>query len=137
MTEAPRAFRLFVYGTLRPSLAPAALADVVSTFRALGTARMRGRLYDLGPYTGAVRDDAVDGWVHGEIVESTAATPPLAWFDHYEDYDPAAPERSVFVREEQAIETEGGSRRCWVYVLARVPPGAALVASGRSEDVRR
>lgn len=135
MTEAP--LRLFVYGTLRPAFAPASLAEVVSTFRPLGAARLRGRLYDLGPYTGAVADPSADSWVHGEIVEATAATPSLAWFDRYEDFDPAAPERSEFVRVRHSFDTAQGAVPCWVYVLARVPAGARPVASGRSEDARR
>lgn len=135
MTEAP--LRLFVYGTLRPAHAPASLAEVVATFRPLGAARMRGRLYDLGPYTGAVADSSADSWVHGEIVEATADTPPLAWFDRYEDCDPASPERSVFLRERHSLETPQCTVSCWVYVLARVPAGARPIASGRSEDARR
>ena len=130
-------FRLFVYGTLRPAHAPPSLAEVVATFRPLGPARIRGRLYDLGPYTGAVADSRAESWVHGEIVEATAATPPLAWFDHYEDYEPASPERSVFLREQHMLEAARGAVPCWIYVLARIPAGARQVESGRSEDARR
>jgi gamma-glutamylcyclotransferase (GGCT)/AIG2-like uncharacterized protein YtfP len=50
-----------VYGTLRPGRAPAAVAAVVATLRPLGAARVRGRLYDLGAYPGAVPDSGAPG----------------------------------------------------------------------------
>ena len=121
--------RLFVYGTLRAGHEPAAIRDVVRTLRRGGAARLRGRLYDLGPYPGAIADSAAD-WIHGEIVELTAASPPLAWFDAYEDCVPGAPETGVFRRERHRVETGTGAVECWVYVLVREPPASAQIASG-------
>jgi gamma-glutamylcyclotransferase (GGCT)/AIG2-like uncharacterized protein YtfP len=120
----------FVYGTLRPGRAPAALADVVATLRRVGSGRLRGRLWDLGPHPGGCADPAAPGWIHGDVVERTAASPPLAWFDAYEEFDPAAPDRSPFRRERHPIETEDGRVECWVYLLAREPDGRPLVAGG-------
>jgi gamma-glutamylcyclotransferase (GGCT)/AIG2-like uncharacterized protein YtfP len=59
---------LFVYGTLRPGLAPAAIAAVVRTLRPLGPARVRGRLYDLDRFPAAVADPGADEWIQGELV---------------------------------------------------------------------
>ena len=44
---------LFVYGTLLPELAPAKMAKAVARLKLVGTATIRGRLYDLGNYPGA------------------------------------------------------------------------------------
>jgi gamma-glutamylcyclotransferase (GGCT)/AIG2-like uncharacterized protein YtfP len=121
--------RLFVYGTLRTGREPAAIRAVARTLRRCGAARLRGRLYDLGPYPGAIADPAA-AWVHGEIVELTAASPPLAWFDAYEEFDPAQPDRGGYRRERHAVETDAGPVACWVYLLVREPAGAPRIASG-------
>jgi gamma-glutamylcyclotransferase (GGCT)/AIG2-like uncharacterized protein YtfP len=122
--------RFFVYGTLRPGRAPTALGEVVRTLRAVGAARLRGRLYDLGPYPGAIADPSAADWIHGEVVECTADSPPLAWFDAYEDVVPDAPERGIFRRERHAVETDAGPVECWVYLLVRAPTAAPRIASG-------
>ena len=114
--------RLFVYGTLRPGRAPADVAPAVLTLRLVASARLRGRLYDCGAHPGAIADGAAPGWIHGEVVERTAASPPLAWFDAYEG--------GTFRRERHAVETGAGPIECWVYVLVREPPPSARIASG-------
>jgi gamma-glutamylcyclotransferase (GGCT)/AIG2-like uncharacterized protein YtfP len=114
--------RLFVYGTLRPGRAPAAVAEAVRTLRVVASARLRGWLYDCGAHPGAITDRAAPGWIRGEVVERTAASPPLAWFDAYEG--------RTFRRERHAVETSAGMVECWVYVLVREPPPSARIASG-------
>jgi gamma-glutamylcyclotransferase (GGCT)/AIG2-like uncharacterized protein YtfP len=103
-----------VYGTLRPGHAPPAIAAVVATLRSVAPARLRGRLYDLGPYTGAVFDPSAPDFVHGEVVETGPDSPPLAWFDAYEGDE--------FRRERHEVETASGGRlTCWSYALAHEP----------------
>ena len=46
--------RLFVYGTLHPSRAPAEIAPTVALLKPIGPATLRGRLLDLGPYPGLI-----------------------------------------------------------------------------------
>ena len=121
--------RLFVYGTLRPGRAPAGLVAVVAALRVVAAARMPGRLYDLGPYPGAVRDATAPGVVHGDVVELSNSAPPLAWFDAYEGIDPAKPV-DLYAREWVEVETDRGAIACWAYLLRRVPSHAAPIASG-------
>ena len=114
--------RCFVYGTLRPGRASAEVADAVGTLRLVARARLRGRLYDCGAHPGAIADRAAPGWVVGDVVERTAASPPLAWFDAYEG--------AAFRRERHTVETGGGAMECWVWVLVCEPPASAEIASG-------
>lgn len=122
---------LFVYGTLRPALAPPAIAGVVSTLRSLGPARVRGRLYDLGRYPGAVADPAAPTWIEGELVARGPDSPPIAWFDAYEGWDPAAPASALFRRERaEAVDAAGACIPCWIWCYARPVDEARRVASG-------
>jgi len=121
---------LFVYGTLRPGRAPRAVRAVVATLRPVATGRVRGRLYDLGEFPGAILDEAAPGLVHGDVVELSAVSPALAWFDEYEGFDASAPERSRFVRERCEAETAAGRISCWIWVLARAPARARVIESG-------
>jgi gamma-glutamylcyclotransferase (GGCT)/AIG2-like uncharacterized protein YtfP len=122
---------LFVYGTLRPALAPPAIAAITATLRRLGPARVRGRLYDLGRHPAAVADPSADGWIEGELVALGPASPPLAWFDAYEGWDPSAEEPALFRRER--VEARDGAGRpvtCWIWVWARELDERHRIASG-------
>jgi len=117
---------LFVYGTLRPGRAPAAIAPVVATLRRLGPARVRGRLYQLGAYPGAVPDADAPGWIAGELVARTASSPPLAWFDAYEG--------SGYERvRTAALDPSGNLVECWIYRGAPPSGEGSGVASGEWE----
>jgi gamma-glutamylcyclotransferase (GGCT)/AIG2-like uncharacterized protein YtfP len=132
-TSSPSAeLPLFAYGTLRPGRAPAAIAAVVRTLRPLGPARVRGRLYDLGRYPAAVPDDGAEGWIEGELVVLGAGSPPLAWFDAYEGFEPEAPEASLFRRERAlALDANGRPVACWIYAFARAPDERRRLPAGR------
>lgn len=121
---------LFVYGTLVPGLAPPAMRDVVAALRPLGSAAVRGRLYDLGDYPGLLLDPAAD-LVAGQVLQ--LPDDPAAWLrlDAYEGFVPDDPGRSLFRRVRCRAEFEaGGALECWVYVYNGVPDPARQVAGG-------
>jgi glycerophosphoryl diester phosphodiesterase len=123
---------LFVYGTLRPGLAPPAIAAAVATLRRLGPARVRGRLYDLGAHPAAIADPAAPGWIEGELLARGPDSPPLAWFDAYEGWDPAAPAGALFRRDRvEARDGAGRSVACWMWSYARALDERCRLASGR------
>jgi glycerophosphoryl diester phosphodiesterase len=133
---------IFVYGTLRPASAPAGIRAVTRTLRSLGPARVRGRLYDLGSYPGAVPDPGATCWIEGELVGLGADSPPLAWFDEYEGIDPDDPERGLFRRERVlALDRAGREVACWIYAYARSVAGRRAIPAGiwssRGSDPRR
>jgi gamma-glutamylcyclotransferase (GGCT)/AIG2-like uncharacterized protein YtfP len=107
--DAPRC--LFAYGTLAPD-GPEAAAQGGWT-----ADRVRGRLYDLGPYPALVDcDEPGAGWVEGYI-RSIDEGEPFRRLDAYEGV-----EEGLYRRV--AVTTEGG-HEAWVYVYARpLPPTA-------------
>lgn len=122
---------LFLYGTLLPSEAPKEIASIVKRFRRLGSAQVRGRLYDFGEFPGAVLDSSSRTMIHGELV----ALPPdgrmLDILDQYEEFDPTDPKKSLFVRKKAKIRmANGSSREGWIYVYNRHPGKAKLVRGG-------
>ncbi len=120
---------LFVYGTLRPALAPVELRTRLEGVDVLGPARVRGRLYDLGSYPGAVPDPQAPHWIRGELLVLPGAAWP--WLDRYEGFDARRAGRSLFVRERcVAVDGERRSVACWIYRYNRDPGGLPLVAHG-------
>lgn len=121
---------LFAYGTLRPGLAPASVADVMDAAEVLGLATVPGRLYDLHAYPGAVLDDSAPHPIHGLLLQ----LPTNSWprLDEYEGFDPADPEHSLFVRTRCTATLAGGQRvAAQIYFYNADPRGARQIASGR------
>jgi gamma-glutamylcyclotransferase (GGCT)/AIG2-like uncharacterized protein YtfP len=91
---------------------------------------MTGRLYDLGPYPGAVLDGGPGGVV-GEVLELPENGAVLRELDRYEGFDESDPERSLFVRRRVSVCLE--DRRevsCWVYVYQRRLKNAVAIPHG-------
>jgi gamma-glutamylcyclotransferase (GGCT)/AIG2-like uncharacterized protein YtfP len=116
---------LFVYGTLHPDRAPREIAAAVRGLTSVGPGTIRARLYDLGAYPGVILADEADATapkVPGELFRvPDAAT--LAALDRYEDYRPADPAASLFLRTKAVVTLDDGScQTCWVYVYNGQPP---------------
>ena len=89
---------LFAYGTLQPGLAPAEIAPTVSKLLQVGEAFIHGLLYDLGGHPGAVLDSASQERIIGSIYQLPDDPTVLAQLDAYEEFDPAEPESSLYLR---------------------------------------
>jgi gamma-glutamylcyclotransferase (GGCT)/AIG2-like uncharacterized protein YtfP len=129
MPDAPTSRRepepnlLFVYGTLRPSLAGGAGQLVASLVQA-GAATMRGLLYDLGSYPGMV---AGDGLVHGEVLRLSDPD-QLAALDAYEECHGPNP---LYRRELTIVRRENGEETvAWAYFYAGSVTEAKRIAGG-------
>lgn len=81
---------------------------------------MPGRLYDFGPYPGAVPSDHTGQWIHGEI-HRFEDSQLLSSLDEYEGAE--------FERARAAVQTENGVVDCWIYWYAGAPSGS-LITSG-------
>jgi gamma-glutamylcyclotransferase (GGCT)/AIG2-like uncharacterized protein YtfP len=121
-TPVPR--HVFVYGTLRRGE-----ANDINRLRPaphyIGQVRIRGALYDLGPYPGALLDRK--GWVWGEVY---AIEPGLErQLDLIEDVAPVP--SGEYQRREVAVPVAGLVLSCLVYEIApaRVR-GRLRIASG-------
>lgn len=107
---------LFAYGTLQPGRAPAEIAPLAAKLRPVGEGFVRGVLYDLGRYPGAIPDADAMGRICGTVMELPDSESLLADFDEYEGFDPLNVESSEFVRERRPVERSSGREVvCWFY----------------------
>ncbi|HEY2932078.1 MAG TPA: gamma-glutamylcyclotransferase family protein [Acidobacteriota bacterium] len=112
---------LFTYGTLRQGHATGPIAGVVRKLKKIGKGWVRGKLYDLGEFPGAVLNEAARSRIAGEVYE---ITDPNIWetLNSYEGYDPADPSGSLFVLQKCPAELEDGqSLECRIYVFNQDP----------------
>jgi gamma-glutamylcyclotransferase (GGCT)/AIG2-like uncharacterized protein YtfP len=109
---------LFTYGSLQPGKAPAEIAPVVAKLEIVGRGFVLGTLRGLGPYPGAVLDEASGHRIPGTIYRLPEDPEVMPRLDEYEEFFPDEPERSEFLRELHPVHWEDGRvEMCWVYVL--------------------
>ncbi|HKP87483.1 MAG TPA: gamma-glutamylcyclotransferase family protein [Blastocatellia bacterium] len=122
---------LFVYGTLLPGHAPDEIARVAEKLRLVGPAHVRGQLYDLGDYPGAILDSSSDDAIFGQVFELPDDESALRSLDSYEGFDSEDPQDSLFIRRKaRASLDDGRTLECWVYAYNRNPQTAPLIESG-------
>jgi len=115
---------LFVYGTLAPEKAPPEISNAVAKLRRVGAGRVKGHLYDLGDYPGAILDGPLPSLIPGQIFQLPDDMHVLESLDEYEDFKPADPDESLFVRVKSPVHlADGRQLDCWVYVYNRDPVG--------------
>jgi gamma-glutamylcyclotransferase (GGCT)/AIG2-like uncharacterized protein YtfP len=121
---------LLVYGTLLQTIDHpyARLLRQQSTFRGRGS--FPGRLYDLGPYPGAVYAAGAATRVHGDILALRHPEQVLSVLDAYEGYDPRSRQSSLYRRE--VVEVRSGEEQvwCWVYLYNQSTAGFLHIRSG-------
>jgi gamma-glutamylcyclotransferase (GGCT)/AIG2-like uncharacterized protein YtfP len=128
---------LFSYGTLVPGRAPAEIAPTVRKLRPIGPGKVRGRLYDLGNYPGAVLNKTAS-IISGEVFELPESPNILVKLDEYEGFDPANPQGSLFVRKRRLVSLNGGKKKwCWIYVYNRPLGHAPTLHNGDFSKSRR
>ena len=133
---------LFCYGTLLPEHAPLSVCRLLRKLRPLGPATVRGRLYDLGSYPGAVLDASSATRISGHIFALPAGGDVLHLLDDYEGFNAADPADSLFIRRAcHAAMPDGNTRKCWIYLYnrrlgsARPIPGGKYLGSRKSRCV--
>lgn len=109
---------------------------MVRRLRRIGRGRVRGRLYDLGEYPGAVLSKT-GPVILGQISELPDDPEVLEKLDEYEGFDPARPKHSLFVRKRHPVSLAGGKEMvCWIYTYNR-HPGASPRLTGRRFSERK
>ena len=108
---------LFVYGTLLRGSASVESWQRRVQAEFAGRGRIKGKLYDLGEYPGAIAD--AEQVVRGEVYELRSpddAVKILDELDEYEGYFPLRPKKSLFVRRvTSVVMDDGGNTKAWVY----------------------
>jgi gamma-glutamylcyclotransferase (GGCT)/AIG2-like uncharacterized protein YtfP len=122
---------LFVYGTLQPGCAPRDVAALAAKLRPVGEGFVRGMLYDLGRYPGAVPDARSMSKISGALMELPDDESFFRDLDAYEGFDPHGTEASEFVRETQtAVLSDRGTLECWFYRYNGELNGVLPIANG-------
>jgi gamma-glutamylcyclotransferase (GGCT)/AIG2-like uncharacterized protein YtfP len=128
---------LFLYGTLLADGAPDEVIGALKSLRRIGPAHVRGRLYDLGEYPGAILAPSSKTLIRGEIFELPATPAILKTLDDYEEFDAANKEASLFIRTKAKAKLQDGSQvDCWIYVYNDDPGTAPLLADGTYSKTR-
>ena len=124
---------LFVYGTLlRRSRHPMA-RFLAERARYVGSAKVRGRLYDLGRYPGMLEPATESDWVHGDLYDLGEGTTTLAELDAYELAESPLP--AYFDRQlAMAALPNGTSAPAWVWWYRGEVSETQRVAAGRYEQ---
>jgi gamma-glutamylcyclotransferase (GGCT)/AIG2-like uncharacterized protein YtfP len=122
---------LFAYGTLQPDHVAEEIASTVARFRTVGRGHVRGSLYDLGEYPGAILSASSQKRIIGTVFELPEDPDVLKQLDEYEGFDPRKPAASLFVRKLHPVTLAAGRTvRCWVYEYNGNPESARLLANG-------
>lgn len=112
-----QSYYLFVYGTLRTGFKHAVKREIRNDVEWLGESSIRGKLYDIGKYPGALRvTDSGSGFIKGEVLKMKHPKKVLRILDEYEGFDPDAPVKSEYFRDQELIHLPDGKEiKAWVY----------------------
>lgn len=128
---------LFVYGTLlQPGNSFANYLKLNFTYLSRG--KLRGLLYDIGEYPGAIVTDNTDGYIYGSIFKLHHPEENLRVIDDYEGYGPEQELPNLYIRSVASIETDSGAADAWIYLYNLPTNGLPQIPSGNyAEYVRQ
>jgi gamma-glutamylcyclotransferase (GGCT)/AIG2-like uncharacterized protein YtfP len=121
---------LFVYGSLLSDDNEFAIyLKNNSTFYSTG--KVRGKLYDIGEYPGAILSAESSEYIHGSILKIDIPEKVLKIIDDYEGYGGEQPWPNEFIRIIAEIETEMRIINCWIYLYNLPVNGLRYIEGGR------
>lgn len=108
---------LFVYGTLRTGFRNPVLKEISADVEWIGETVIRGKLYDIGRYPGAVRiTDREFGSIKGEVLKIMHPKKVLRLLDQYEGFNPEMPGKCEYARDLIPVRLPKGTEvMAWVY----------------------
>lgn len=125
--------KLFVYGTLRNNYGHKLYDILRDNFELIGKAVIKGKLFDIGRYPGAVIGKSDNNKIIGELYQarnSEAIGPALRKLDKYEGYD-AQDSSSEYIRKRKFVRLKNGKKvLSWVYLYNRPVKNKRLIESG-------
>ncbi len=122
---------LFIYGTLRNELHASQRRALMQCCDYLETGYMRGKLYDMGGYPGAVESTNANDRIIGEIYKVHNGDELWPRLDTYEECDSRFPEPHEYIRKRVQVYTKKGERiAAWMYLYNRDISSLKRIASG-------
>ncbi|MEZ4827137.1 MAG: gamma-glutamylcyclotransferase family protein [Bacteroidia bacterium] len=122
--------KLFVYGTLLRDTENPMSAYLKSKSTFVGEGFMKGKLFKVDFYPGAVYLPESPQKVFGEIYQIENPEEVFEVLDTYENYTPQAPEQSLFTRIIVPVFHENQTIDCWIYVYNHSTNGLKQLESG-------
>jgi gamma-glutamylcyclotransferase (GGCT)/AIG2-like uncharacterized protein YtfP len=124
---------LFVYGTLKRRSRHPMARRLAQAAHWVGSARIAGRLYNLGRFPGLKEASATDCWVYGDVYDlGTNAEQTLREMDAYENAE--SPPPTPYERRLTTVMLEDGTAmQAWVYWYRGAVCEDAFIASGSYE----
>ena len=113
------------YGLLMQGYGPFEEMGLADALEPAGPCRLRGRLYDLGGYPGLI---AGEGVVEAQLYR-IARQSVMRLIDDFEDFDPADPKGSLYIRK--VVKLLEPDREAWVYFYNRRPSLGTRIKGGR------
>lgn len=97
----------------------------------VGHGQIRGKLYDLGQFPGAVASSDPRYRVDGEVYRLDDIKRATKTLDEYEECYPTRPRQSLFVRKEMPVVMDDGTTEtAWVYLYNRPVDESDLISRG-------
>jgi gamma-glutamylcyclotransferase (GGCT)/AIG2-like uncharacterized protein YtfP len=127
-----RIYYLFVYGSLRKGFHSDVYQYIFNYFHFVGDAKVKGLLYDLGPYPAAIPVDE-DAFIVGELYEIKNKDEygyAIAQLDDYEGVDPLEGETKYYRRDPVEVYIEDHTIRAWIYWYNQPVEGYPQIESG-------
>lgn len=121
---------LFVYGTLLKGADNMMSNYLKSKSTYFQQALMPGSLYKVDFYPGAVQEYDSGRMVLGELYQLHETDKVFEVLDTYEGYDPAEPDRSLFVRKQVEVFASDQRMESWVYLYNFPTDDLLLIESG-------
>lgn len=124
---------LFVYGSLMSRFQNPATELLRANAVLLGEATMRGFLYEIDWYPGAVYESSTPACVYGELwqINDEAALWPI--LDDYETVDSDQPGKESYDRRQVEVLHKNEPFLAWVYLYNLPTAGLKRIESGRFE----
>ena len=129
----PRVYHLFVYGSLRSGFRSPAYEYISRFFSFMGSARVKGKLFDIGTYPVGLPADEEGSYIVGElyVIRNEAE---FSWaigqLDDYEGVAVEPDEIQLYKRELVDVYLENARIPGWVYWYNRKVTGMPVIESG-------
>jgi gamma-glutamylcyclotransferase (GGCT)/AIG2-like uncharacterized protein YtfP len=124
--------QLFVYGSLRSGFRSPAYEYISRYFTFVSTARVRGRLFDLGSYPAGIKSND-NKFIVGELYKITNEE-EFAWaigqLDDYEGVSVEPDEIQLYRRELTEVYYNSSITHAWIYWYNGDVSGKPLIESG-------